>query len=62
MSVYEVWREVFRITEWRDGAVYRTISEGHRWVDHGVSPPRGYIYAPPSEDPPNTAMTIRRKA
>jgi hypothetical protein len=30
---YELFREQRRITEWRDGAVYRTVSEGFHWVD-----------------------------
>lgn len=32
---WEVWREVWRITERRDGCVYRTESIGHEWVPMG---------------------------
>lgn len=29
---YEVYRERFRVTEWRNESVFRTVSEGHTWV------------------------------
>jgi len=33
---YEVFREMFAITEWRDGCVYRTESLGCDWFPMGM--------------------------
>lgn len=58
---YEVLREVFRVVEYRDGAVYRTESLGVHWVDEGPAP-KGYIHAPVSTDSPHaSAVGIRKK-
>lgn len=57
---YEVLREVFRITEWKDGAVYKTVSEGNQWVPFGTPyQVDGRIYAHPSSSYRGPA--IRRK-
>ena len=29
---YEVYREVYQVTDWRDGAIRSTESQGARWV------------------------------
>lgn len=61
---YEVFTERRRITEWRDGCVYRTLSEGLHWVDmltvETNKPGETNItYAPPPTS--FKGMTIRRK-
>lgn len=33
---YEVLREVWRITEWRDGAVFKTERQGIGWYDEAT--------------------------
>lgn len=33
---YEVWREVWRVTEWRDDCVYKTEFVDRRWVPMGL--------------------------
>ncbi len=35
----QLLREVFKVTEWREGCVYRTKSVGYAWVTDGVNPP-----------------------
>jgi len=40
--------EVHRITEMRDGCVYRTQAFGFRWVGLDEHSPEGWIWAPPS--------------
>jgi hypothetical protein len=30
---FELYREKFRITEWKDGAIFKTVSEGCEWYD-----------------------------
>jgi hypothetical protein len=62
VATYEVYREVFKITERRDGAVYRTESQGFQWVDGDIA--RRYqdgdlIYAAPPLE--YDGVTIRRK-
>lgn len=66
---YEVLREVFRVTEWRDGAVYKTESQGIGWYDEAVVKANrpadtNLIYSPPStKDLPyeGSWLMIRRK-
>jgi len=53
----EVLREVFVVTEWRDGAVYRTKSLGNRWVGIDEVPTDGERYASPNAGPDD--QTIR---
>lgn len=50
MNSYEHYREVFKITEYRDGAVYQTESQGYRWVSTNElkNPPEDTIFASPS--------------
>lgn len=61
--VYEVLREVYEITEWRDGAVFKTRPLGIRWVDQGPAP-EGFQHVALSDrqlaDLGNP-MTVRRK-
>jgi hypothetical protein len=47
VSQYEVRREVWRITERRDGAVYKTEFVEVKWIDmdEAESPPADTIYA-----------------
>jgi len=61
---YELYREKFKITEWRDGAIFRTASEGLEWFDEDVvkgNVPKetDVLYAPPSTS--FEGMTIRHK-
>jgi hypothetical protein len=63
-SEHEVLRERFRITERRDGAVYRTESEGMVWIDPDVEAENvpsvsDRMYVAPSTD--YDGPTIRRK-
>jgi hypothetical protein len=66
MPGYEVYVQRFRITEWRNGAVFRTEPLEHGWHDKSVADanrPResGIIYAAASDDFARTHMTIRVK-
>jgi len=36
---YQGLREVFKITQWKDGCVYRTKSVGFAWVTFDYNPP-----------------------
>ena len=61
---YEVYRELFLVTEWRDGAVYRTISRGHNWfltsvVDDNRPRDTNLIYASASDEFSKSNSTIR---
>lgn len=63
---YEVYREVFSITEWKDDAIYTTVSLGYGWydmdmVDANQPKQTNLIYAPPSTTNHDVAMPIRRK-
>jgi len=62
---FEQYREKFRITEWRDGCVYRTESLGYDWFpDEVIQANRpgstGFIYAAASTEVACNQMTIRR--
>ena len=62
MPDYEKRVEVFRIIEWKDNSIYRTESEGLRWVPYEEEAPSGYIYASISSNSPEALeMNIRRK-
>lgn len=67
MIEYEVRRELFRVTEWRDGAVYKTESLGYAWFDEKMVKDNNpaetnLIYAAPSTKGPFAGqMNIRRK-
>lgn len=55
MGDYKVRREVFRITEWKNGEVYRTVSEGYYWLDedyvkNNKPGETNIIYASPSSE------------
>jgi len=59
---FELYQEVFRITEWRDGCVFRTEQVGHDWFPESVvkaNRPRetNLIYCPPSD---GTLLAIRK--
>ena len=59
---YEVLREVWIITEMRDGAVFKTEYSHEAWVPMGVHGIKGEcVYATLSRDIEFT-KTIRRKA
>lgn len=66
---YEVLREVWRITEWRGDAVYKTVSQGIAWYDEALVKANrpadtNLIYAAPStKDLPyeGSWLMIRRK-
>ena len=63
---YEVYRELFEITEWRDGCVFTTKSLGYGWFDQTVEKANrpaetNLIYAAPSDDFSLGNMTIRLK-
>ncbi len=62
---YEEYREKIRITEWRDGCVYRTESLGTGWFPQDVingNLPRetSILYIAADDDFARTHMTIRR--
>jgi hypothetical protein len=60
---YEVYREKFRITEWRDGCVYRTESLGCGWfaMPESERPSEiGIMYAAASDEFARNNMTIRK--
>jgi hypothetical protein len=64
---YEEYRELFRITEWRDGCVFRTESLGYGWfpqaeVKANRPAESDLIYAAASDEFAQTHMTIRRAA
>jgi len=53
---YEVYREKVRITEWRDGAVFRTESLGSGWFTEAeikANDDRNIQYVTPSDKDPN---------
>lgn len=60
MSEYEVYREKFLVTEYKDDAVYKTQSQGYGWfdMDEVYHPPKGVIYATIGE---YEGVGIRRK-
>lgn len=63
---YEVYRERFRVTEWRDGCVYHTQSEGCGWFDADVVTANrpgatNILYVAASDDYAQTHSTIRIK-
>lgn len=60
MSEYEVYREKFLVTEYKDDAVYKTQSQGYGWfdMDEVYHPPKGVIYAPVSNF---DGLAIRKK-
>ena len=62
---YEHYREVFRITSWRDGCVYDTESLGCMWVAGAVIAANvpgetNLMYVAASDEFANTHMTVRR--
>lgn len=67
MMEYELRRELWRITEWRDGCVYKTESVGVDWFDEKVvrknkPATTNLIYvAPSSTGPYADTLNIRRK-
>ena len=63
--MYEEYREKFRITEWRDGCIYGTVSLGCGWFPqeeiHGNLPAVTKImYVAASDEFAKNNMTIRR--
>ena len=60
MTAFEKWVEVFEVTEWRDGAVFRTKSLGHQWVDADTTAGDGIIWAAPTEAPDEGDLTFRK--
>jgi hypothetical protein len=50
--------ELYEITEYRDGCVYRTAYRDTLWVDIDAKPDKGFQFAPVS-DP--TVTTVRSK-
>jgi hypothetical protein len=62
---FEVYRQLFRITEWRDGCVFRTEPVRYDWfpeavVDANVPRTTNLIYAAPDDEFARNNMTIRR--
>lgn len=45
---YQTLVEVYKILEYKDGCVYKTESQGHKFVKIGAIPPKGYQYISPS--------------
>ena len=66
-SLYEAYVEVYVILEWRDGAVFRTESVGHRWVSMETTKANhpnvtNVIYAAANDEFAKNNMTIRKAA
>jgi hypothetical protein len=64
--LYDVYREKYRILEWRAGAVYKTESLGVGWfpmedVDRNVPAVTGVIYAAADDEFARENMTIRTR-
>ena len=63
---YEVYKEVWKITEWKDGAVYRTESVGSGWFLEAVVKANrpavtNLIYSVPSLNDPTAPTLLIRK-
>jgi hypothetical protein len=60
---YEVYREKYVVTEWRDGCVYKTLSVETGWFDleETEHPPFGVSYAAASDEFAENNSTIRKK-
>ena len=63
--IYEVYVEVFLILEWRDDSVFKTKSDGTRWINEGIvkaNKPRmsNIIYSAANDEFAQNNMTIRR--
>ena len=67
MTEFEVFKERWRITEWRDGAVYKTKKVDEGWFDDAVVEANRpaeteIIFVPPGSDHPMARQqTIRVK-
>ena len=60
---WEVLREVWLITERRDGAVFRTKDTGERkWVPMGVHGSGDELYCPITDENLPMSQRMRRKA
>lgn len=64
---YEVYREIWRVTEWRDGAIYKTEFVEKRWVPMGLRSfhkdgQRYIVSAISTSDPDNGTLPRRRIA
>jgi hypothetical protein len=62
---YELYQEIFEITQWRDGCVYKTISLGTDWFDESVSKENipsktNLLYVAANDEFARTHMTIRK--
>ena len=51
--------DVFEITEYRNGCIYRTAFVEQKWVPAHEKPPEGFLYAPLSSTDPNFNASIR---
>lgn len=63
---FELYREKIRITEWKDGAIFKTVSEGCEWFDEKFvqdNRPResNMMYVLPSSSVTSVNSTIRLK-
>jgi len=62
---YEEYREKFRITSWRDGCVYGTVSLGCGWfpaeeIQANRPGSTGIMYVAASDEFARNHMTVRR--
>jgi hypothetical protein len=46
MSELQKIIEVWRITEWRDGSIWKTEYVEDRWVGIDEKPPAGFLFTP----------------
>jgi len=56
---YEVLRQVYEVTEWKDGAVYKTVSRGYKWVGMDEKAPEGFLWV--SMPTGYSGKTIRKR-
>ena len=52
--------ELFEVTEWRGGAVYRTEYVRDEWVDVDARAPEGFVYANKSTSYEGRTLRMRR--
>lgn len=57
---FECQWAVYKVTEWRDGAVFKTEFVELRWIPMNQLPPDGLLYVVPTREPGKHAIGIRR--
>lgn len=59
---FELLVEVWRITEFRDGMIYKTEFDHEEWIDsdNRNNPPEGFCYAPLSSHDERLAIRVKK--